>query len=180
MFANSNAQESEGYGSNWANWRRRRHADKPVHSLFSSGHHESCSESPRGAKAKGLPKDSKESHGRPRKQEVCGLFDHGFPSHYFLHRSIELPMRFFLLSPSTHFCHIPMFSSTKLILTPFTCSSLTAPRWTSAKLGVFICMKCSGIHRSMGTHISFVRSVALDNWKDHEVASFPFSLGLIG
>jgi len=40
----------------------------------------------------------------------------------------------------------------------------TAPRWASSKLGIFICMKCSGIHRSLGTHISFVRSVTLDKW----------------
>jgi len=44
-----------------------------------------------------------------------------------------------------------------------------APRWASATLGVFLCIKCSGIHRSMGTHISFVRSVGLDDWKEHEI-----------
>jgi len=45
-----------------------------------------------------------------------------------------------------------------------------APRWASATLGVFLCIKCSGIHRSMGTHISFVRSVSLDKWKQEEIA----------
>jgi len=48
------------------------------------------------------------------------------------------------------------------------CGAL-APRWSSATLGIFLCMKCSGIHRSLGTHISFVRSCTLDDWKEHEI-----------
>jgi len=51
------------------------------------------------------------------------------------------------------------------------CSDCMAagPRWASPKLGIFICMKCAGIHRGLGVHISFVRSVTLDKWKSSEV-----------
>jgi stromal membrane-associated protein len=38
------------------------------------------------------------------------------------------------------------------------------PRWASTNLGIFICIKCSGIHRNMGVHISKVKSVSLDQW----------------
>mmetsp|Transcript_10437 Transcript_10437/g.13043 ORF Transcript_10437/g.13043 Transcript_10437/m.13043 type:complete len:253 (-) Transcript_10437:1424-2182(-) len=36
------------------------------------------------------------------------------------------------------------------------------PDWVSINLGVVICIECSGIHRSLGTHISKVRSLGLD------------------
>jgi hypothetical protein len=36
------------------------------------------------------------------------------------------------------------------------------PDWVSLNLGVVICITCSGIHRSLGTHVSKVRSLALD------------------
>eukprot|EP01147_Barroeca_monosierra_P010449 gene10449-2580_t len=36
------------------------------------------------------------------------------------------------------------------------------PTWASVTLGILLCMKCSGLHRSYGVQISFVRSLTLD------------------
>ncbi|KAL6042883.1 phosphatidylinositol-3,4,5-trisphosphate binding [Balamuthia mandrillaris] len=39
------------------------------------------------------------------------------------------------------------------------------PDWASINLGCIICYECSGVHRSLGVHISRVRSLSLDTWE---------------
>ncbi|OQE26801.1 hypothetical protein PENSTE_c005G06613 [Penicillium steckii] len=51
------------------------------------------------------------------------------------------------------------------------CKRNKHPRWASWNLGIFVCIRCSGIHRGMGTHISRVKSVDLDAWTDEQVQS---------
>lgn len=45
------------------------------------------------------------------------------------------------------------------------------PRWASWNLGVFLCIRCAGIHRNLGVHISRVKSVNLDSWTPEQVVS---------
>lgn len=47
------------------------------------------------------------------------------------------------------------------------------PRWTSWNIGIFICIRCAGIHRNLGVHISKVKSVNLDQWTAEQVAVRP-------
>ncbi|KAI5478375.1 hypothetical protein MNV49_005226 [Pseudohyphozyma bogoriensis] len=43
------------------------------------------------------------------------------------------------------------------------------PRWASTNLGCFMCIRCSGIHRGMGVHITRIKSVDLDTWSPEQI-----------
>ncbi|XP_077302846.1 stromal membrane-associated protein 1 isoform X2 [Arctopsyche grandis] len=45
------------------------------------------------------------------------------------------------------------------------------PRWASWNIGIFLCIRCAGIHRNLGVHISKVKSVNLDTWTPEQVVS---------
>eukprot|EP00547_Thalassionema_nitzschioides_P006881 CAMPEP_0194199544 /NCGR_PEP_ID=MMETSP0156-20130528/523_1 /TAXON_ID=33649 /ORGANISM="Thalassionema nitzschioides, Strain L26-B" /LENGTH=834 /DNA_ID=CAMNT_0038924459 /DNA_START=118 /DNA_END=2622 /DNA_ORIENTATION=+ len=42
------------------------------------------------------------------------------------------------------------------------------PDWACINLGVLVCIECSGVHRSLGVHLSKVRSLTLDSLNDAE------------
>ncbi|CAK4644308.1 unnamed protein product [Aphanomyces euteiches] len=43
------------------------------------------------------------------------------------------------------------------------------PQWATVSYGTFMCLECSGRHRGLGVHISFVRSVSMDSWTDKQI-----------
>jgi len=43
------------------------------------------------------------------------------------------------------------------------------PDWASISNGIIICISCSGVHRSLGTNLSKVRSLTLDKWDDAQL-----------
>lgn len=46
---------------------------------------------------------------------------------------------------------------------------MKSPQWASVSFGTVFCLECSGVHRSLGVHISFVRSIAMDSWNDSQL-----------
>jgi len=43
------------------------------------------------------------------------------------------------------------------------CKCPTA-EWASINFGAMLCIECAGLHRALGVHCSFVRSVTMDSW----------------
>ncbi|KAJ8330168.1 Protein gts1 [Batrachochytrium dendrobatidis] len=51
-----------------------------------------------------------------------------------------------------------------------------APRWTSVNIGCFLCIRCAGLHRKLGTHITKIKSTTLDTWSAEQI-EFVRSMG---
>ena len=49
--------------------------------------------------------------------------------------------------------------------------SVIGDEWLSAQHGTVHCIQCAGVHRSLGVHVSFVRSLRLDTLKQAELVS---------
>lgn len=43
------------------------------------------------------------------------------------------------------------------------------PQWASVSHGCYLSLEASGVHRSLGVHISFVRSTTMDSWKPQQL-----------
>ena len=43
------------------------------------------------------------------------------------------------------------------------------PKWASMNNGIFLCLKCAGVHRSFGMSISLIRSLQIDSWTENQL-----------
>lgn len=69
---------------------------------------------------------------------------------------------------ATKFLFLPPFRHHGLSQVCVDCDERN-PQWASVSLGSFMCLECSGRHRALGVHISFVRSVSMDSWSEKQI-----------
>ena len=50
----------------------------------------------------------------------------------------------------------------------FDCDNVSC-QWASINNGIFLCTKCSGIHRGLGVDNSYIRSIVWDNWTENQM-----------
>ena len=43
------------------------------------------------------------------------------------------------------------------------------PKWASMNNGVFLCLKCAGVHRGFGMSVSLIRSLQIDSWTERQL-----------
>jgi hypothetical protein len=61
-----------------------------------------------------------------------------------------------------------------LIAVPSAQGGIEGPYNETFYIGCFCCIECSGAHRRLGTHISFVRSIDLDTLKENEIKALEY------
>ena len=49
------------------------------------------------------------------------------------------------------------------------CYLCSGTEWASYNIGVFLCELCAQVHRSLGSHISKVKSLRLDTWDEAQI-----------
>jgi Arf-GAP with SH3 domain, ANK repeat and PH domain-containing protein len=58
------------------------------------------------------------------------------------------------------------------------CGSTSKVEWVSLNLAILLCIECGGIHRSLGTHVSKIRSLTLDIYSfTHDIVELLLLVG---